>query len=1062
MNVRQPEILAAEELDRARFRGSVDSIEGRTIRGWIYDSTAPLRHLIVDLFVDGQMVESHVAKSFREDLARAGYGDGEYAFEFELPKALFDDQPHAVIVRERDEGWCIPGLADELILDKSFNSDCAGALVGIRDGQIWGFACDRADRDARCDVVLCIGDREVAHAVANEQLPDVMFDAQAPADCGFRLDLADLDVADLTAPEIAIRVRQDGFVLGYAKDLVRELTQLRVNKMTDGAIWGALHIAFTPRKLTAFDVLLDGAPTLVLRVGANSALRVLPFRIATDSADAARLHTLSVRFAGSDFEVSESPRVLAPPRRNVVSNGRFAHWAGAEPTGWSVEAPAGVSVAPIYQQTAVVEGAVLGPSAIAFNVADGESTLGGACLRQRLALDADCGQELELMVGGEADVRTECRLAIVQTAADGSVAEASAPIILGKRLGLRRVSFAMPAAGNSTAEITLRVEGGDPKSLQIALIAAGLPGFVLDDAETAVASDGETPASWSAVRNGDFRLWSKPFRQVIDERRVETADGWVVASKRPNPAMEAWLTDVLTRDTKLAREGTPAYGIAILGDVTGDYVRLETSLDQLPLIEGDPQRLSFFACAASSLRTVAGDTRACRIREVFIIDRRFSADDGANSEFTDSKLLSIAKNLTIQSTGELVSLQLSPRDKEVLQAAAQEALYGAHHRDLVLVFEGAGKADWVFADVSFGPGPQSEAVNTAAGYVALEDSNLVSQLTLVKGIENWGQPVQFAAGAVVEPDQASAAHVEIKWQWPAVTAQTVEVVICVHDAVDETLACLDALRRCTAIPHTIAVIDDDSTATTREQLRRYIAGAPWIRLVAFDRHVGYTKAANAGMSSSHADWLVLLNSDTIVTPGWLEGLLEVAATAPNAAMVGPLSNAASWQSVPDLHDGRGDWKINPIPDGWSIDELAATISQLSGKQFPEVPLLNGFCTLINRRALEQVGFLDELAFPLGYGEENDLCIRLRKAGYKLYIADHVYVYHHKSASFGHQQRRVLSKRGTERLLVKHPDVDVQSLQRAMAEVTALIDLRKALRERLAETGGYRDAAWSVS
>jgi GT2 family glycosyltransferase len=132
--------------------------------------------------------------------------------------------------------------------------------------------------------------------------------------------------------------------------------------------------------------------------------------------------------------------------------------------------------------------------------------------------------------------------------------------------------------------------------------------------------------------------------------------------------------------------------------------------------------------------------------------------------------------------------------------------------------------------------------------------------------------------------------------------------------------------------------------------------------------------------------------------------------------------------------------------------MARLVEELSLKMFPEATLLNGFCTLMRRDVIEEVGFLDEAAFPMGYGEENDLCLRVRKAGYSLAIADHIYVYHVKSASFGSARRSELSKRGTAALHAKHPDVDMKATQRELAELTSLIELRKRLRQRLDPAG----------
>jgi GT2 family glycosyltransferase len=179
-------------------------------------------------------------------------------------------------------------------------------------------------------------------------------------------------------------------------------------------------------------------------------------------------------------------------------------------------------------------------------------------------------------------------------------------------------------------------------------------------------------------------------------------------------------------------------------------------------------------------------------------------------------------------------------------------------------------------------------------------------------------------------------------------------------------------------------------------------------------------------------------------------MLDCALSDPKIALVGPVSNAATWQSVPDVRDSRGGWKVNTLPAGMTPADMAELVHRHSARERPEVPLLNGFCTLMKTAVLEEIGYLDEKSFPTGYGEESDLCVRVARAGYKLVIADDVYVYHSKSASFGSERRRELSKAGNASLLAKHPDTDFQALQGELAEAAPMIRLRKALRQVVGE------------
>ena len=90
---------------------------------------------------------------------------------------------------------------------------------------------------------------------------------------------------------------------------------------------------------------------------------------------------------------------------------------------------------------------------------------------------------------------------------------------------------------------------------------------------------------------------------------------------------------------------------------------------------------------------------------------------------------------------------------------------------------------------------------------------------------------------------------------------------------------------------------------------------------------------------------------------------------------------------------------------------------------------HGFCFMIKTTVLEQIGLLDEKAFPQGYGEENDLCLRVSEAGFKLAIADNCYVFHAKSKSFGSERKEALSKAGHQKLIEKHGELFHNKLEK---------------------------------
>jgi GT2 family glycosyltransferase len=280
--------------------------------------------------------------------------------------------------------------------------------------------------------------------------------------------------------------------------------------------------------------------------------------------------------------------------------------------------------------------------------------------------------------------------------------------------------------------------------------------------------------------------------------------------------------------------------------------------------------------------------------------------------------------------------------------------------------------------------------------------------------------------------------------------ETVEIVICVHNALDDVKRCLTSVARHTNAQHRVIVVDDGSDDECASYLRSFSEQRPHFTLLRNEEPSGYTKAANQGLRQTFADLVVLLNSDTIVTSHWLERLVECAGSDPKIGIVGPLSNAASYQSVPERANPNGDWALNPPPPGWNVDQVAAVVALSSDRAFPRVPFVNGFCFAVKRAVIDAIGDFDEDAFPNGFGEENDYCLRADDAGFSLAIADHAYVYHAKSRSYSHERRRDLGKEGRNALLEKYEKERVVAGEARLREEPALARMRQSLAERLKE------------
>jgi GT2 family glycosyltransferase/glycosyltransferase involved in cell wall biosynthesis len=289
--------------------------------------------------------------------------------------------------------------------------------------------------------------------------------------------------------------------------------------------------------------------------------------------------------------------------------------------------------------------------------------------------------------------------------------------------------------------------------------------------------------------------------------------------------------------------------------------------------------------------------------------------------------------------------------------------------------------------------------------------------------------------------------------------QLVSIVVCVHNALDDVKQCLESIMRHTLPPYHLIIVDDGSNQDTKEFLEKFTTGQP-VTLIRNDVASGYTKAANTGMRASNGEFVVLLNSDTLVSPYWLDRLIMCANSSAQIGMVGPLSNTASWQSVPKIWNDQGDWADNPLPYNWSVQDYANEVARQSPRIYPRVGFLNGFCLLIKRQLIDDIGLFDEVTFARGYGEENDYCLFATEKKWQLVVADDCYVFHAQSKSYSHERRAELSTLAGEALAKKHgqeriddnlaltmPHLALAYLRQRSASIECLLSLRTQFQQR---------------
>lgn len=271
----------------------------------------------------------------------------------------------------------------------------------------------------------------------------------------------------------------------------------------------------------------------------------------------------------------------------------------------------------------------------------------------------------------------------------------------------------------------------------------------------------------------------------------------------------------------------------------------------------------------------------------------------------------------------------------------------------------------------------------------------------------------------------------------------VTLVVPVYSALDETIACIQSILDSDGGDCPIIINDDGSPVYVGDRLREHFAHAANVDVRTSFRNRGYTANVQFGVEASRTIYVAIINSDTLFPARWLDKLAGTLDANPLLAAVGPLSNAASYQSIPLLKDRRDDFSSNPDFGLTATDR--ATVNAFLEAFFPglveDIPILNGFCTVYRTRAILDAGGFDPVSFPTGYGEENDVCMRLLASGARLGVRLDCFVHHLKSRSFGSDKKKEYSRNGREAIARLYGETFVPAFAEVMERSGVLSGIR---------------------
>jgi GT2 family glycosyltransferase len=217
------------------------------------------------------------------------------------------------------------------------------------------------------------------------------------------------------------------------------------------------------------------------------------------------------------------------------------------------------------------------------------------------------------------------------------------------------------------------------------------------------------------------------------------------------------------------------------------------------------------------------------------------------------------------------------------------------------------------------------------------------------------------------------------------TSACVITVILNTNRRDDTLATLESLAKSSYTNHKVILLDNASTDGSVETIRSQF---PQVQIIKLEENLGYAGNNNVGISAAMdqgADWVFVLNEDTIVDPDCIGMMIDAAGDYPDAGILGPLVYHFNEPEVIQTAGGQ-------IDPHWETHHLGQ--NQLDKGQFVgvrEVDFISGCAILVKRQVIEQIGAIDHRFFY--YWEETDWCMRARENNWKVYCVSQAHLWH---------------------------------------------------------------------
>lgn len=219
----------------------------------------------------------------------------------------------------------------------------------------------------------------------------------------------------------------------------------------------------------------------------------------------------------------------------------------------------------------------------------------------------------------------------------------------------------------------------------------------------------------------------------------------------------------------------------------------------------------------------------------------------------------------------------------------------------------------------------------------------------------------------------------------------VSVVVLTYNNKKMNKDCIESILYKTAYAnYELIIVDNHSTDNTIDYLRQLQESQySNVKIIFNEENLGFAGGNNCGMKAASGDYVILLNNDTVVTRGWMTGLVKHLENDKEYAMCNPVTNSI----------GNESQIVAKYNDKVSLQEFAYSYTAAHmGEEFKGVDRLPLFSTIIRKKVIDEVGMLDD-EYKIGMFEDDDYTERVLRAGHGIVIAEDAFVHHINNGSF---------------------------------------------------------------